>query len=366
MTVAASSCFMTASPSLRSLCAAVGLAAVGFTLTAPARAQDAGEPAAEAAPLPPRSNLVWEHELRSFDQSGYAEAVEGALAAFEQQLGRRLTPGPLGRVGLKVYAESGPGLSTPPSLVRAVAQALERRGFPRSGIFIVGQSETRLRSAGLLPPLSVGGSRFGDIEVKALDSGRFFDPEWHYDSPLQARMNQGMAERADPEEEARGSRDRLSLLPMPLIHEADFWVNLPVVTDHPALGINGALVNGTLGNASNTLRFLRSPATGPAAVAEMAAIPELRAGWVLNILSLERYQFIGGPIFNSLYTRSEPRLWLSDNPALLDALIRKRIDRAREEIGFRPLPSDLRLLAYAEQMGLGPAEAERARIITLP
>jgi hypothetical protein len=307
----------------------------------------------------PPSDQIWEAGLGDFSDQQYNRAVEAVLAAFEQSTGRILVPGKKGKVGLKVYTESGPGVSTPTKLVRAIAAALERRGFEREHLFIVGLNDNRLRSAGFLPPLSMGGNTFDGIPVYVLESGDYYDPLWFYDSPLPSRINSLLMDD-DATREASES-ERKSFLAVPLLLEVDFWINLPAYTDHPVLGINGALVNATLWNASNTLRFFRSPANAPAAVAEIAAIPELQEGWVCTLVSLERFQFIGGPIFNSLYTRSEPRLWLSPNPVILDAVMRERIDAGRRESGFRPLPQELRLLAYAEQIGLGSSDSFLAR-----
>ena len=157
--------------------------------------------------------------------------------------------------------------------------------------------------------------------------------------------------------------DRKSFLATPLFFDADFWINLPVYTDHPTLGVNGALVNATLWNASNTARFFRSPANAPAAVAEMSAIPELRQTWVFTITSLEHYQFIGGPFFNSLYSRSEPLVWLSTDPVMLDALMRDRIDKARRQGGFENVSEEIRTLEFAETLGVGSTKIKKVKII---
>jgi len=331
------------------------------SLVAPAALLAASAP----APKPPGIEPVWQARLPDFTVTSYDQQVERLISSYEAATGHRLVPGPKKRVGLKVYTDSGPGMATPVPLVKGVIAALERRGFESQNIFLVGLNALRLRMTGYLPSLSSGQTPFKDHPVYVLESNRYYDPVWFYDSPLPQRFDPIFAEKQtqDSPNSSTKDEDRKSFLATPLFLDADFWINLPVYTDHPTLGINGALVNATLWNASNTARFFRSPANAPAAVAEMSAIPELRQTWVFTLTSLEHYQFIGGPFFNSLYTVSEPVIWLSNDPVMMDALMRDRINSHRKQSGFENVDEDIRTLEFAETLGVGSTHTKSAKII---
>lgn len=329
-------------------------------------AQAANGQATKSFTPPPRAPL-WETRLPAFDMSAYATQVERLIGSWEEANGRHLAPGAKGKVGIKIYTDSGPGMATPIPLVHAVIAALARRGFKHEGIFVVGLNQLRMRMTGYLPSLVTGQTPFAGTPIYVLESGKFYDPGWFYDSPLPARFDPVFAE-AQTRGVANSStveEDRKSFLATPLFLDADFWINLPVYTDHPTLGVNGALVNATLWNASNTARFFRSPANAPAAVAEMGAIPELRETWVFSIASLEHYQFIGGPFFNSLYTVSEPVMWLSSDPVLIDTLMLDRINTWRVKNHFEPVSEEIRTLEFAEILGVGSAKHSDKQIIRL-
>lgn len=333
-------------------------------------ANPAAVPAVTQA-TPPVRQPVFESKLGDFGEGSYRQAVEQMLQAFERKSGHPLVPGVKKKVGLKIYADSGPGLATPFPLIRAVIDSLLKRGYTKEDIFLVGLNPLRLRLTGFLPSFATGVGPFDGHPMFVLESGKFYDPSWFYDSPLPSRFDPVLNEQA-VKVAAKGKsnttieEDRKSFLATPLFIEADFWINLPVYTDHPMLGINGALVNATLWNASNTFRFFKSPATAPAAVAEMAAIPELREGWALSIVSLQLYQFIGGPYFNSLYTVSEPKLWLSADPVLLDSLMLDRLNAARKRTGFDPIESDeARMLDFAQQLGVGYRDTDKVEWIKI-
>lgn len=320
---------------------------------------------AGAPKTPAVADPVWEARLAGFDEASYEGIVERMVTTFEQTTGRRLVPGAKKKVGLKIYADSGPGLATPVPLVKALIGALRKRGFDNKDIFLVGLNALRLRMTGYLPSLVSGETPFAGNPVYVLESGRYYDPLWFYDSPLPQRFDPIFAEQQTKgvSPESTRDQDRKSFLATPLFLDADFWINLPVYTDHPTLGINGALVNATLWNASNTARFFRSPANAPAAVAEMSAIPELRQTWMFTITSLQHYQFIGGPFFNSLYTASEPLVWLSTDPVMMDALARDRINAHRKREGFEPIDEEIRTLEFAETLGVGSTRTKNAKIV---
>lgn len=331
----------------------------------------AADPAGTATPPLQKGSApadpVWQAGLEAFDDATYEREVEKLISTFERSTGRALVPGAKRKVGLKVYADSGPGLATPVPLVKAVISALKRRGFEHENIFLVGLNALRLRMTGYLPSLVSGETPFFGNPVYVLESGRYYDPVWFYDSPLPQRFDpifaQQQVEGVSPT--STKDQDRKSFLATPLFLDADFWINIPVYSDHPTLGINGALVNATLWNASNTARFFRSPANAPAAVAEMSAIPELRQTWMFTIASLQHYQFIGGPFFNSLYTVSEPLLWLSNDPVIMDSLARDRINAQRRKHGFEPVNEEIRTLEFAETLGVGSTKTKLAKIVVV-
>lgn len=312
---------------------------------------------------PQLPGTVWTGRLETFDLGTYSREVDSLMAQFEDAIGHRLVPGEKGKVGLKIYADSGPGLATPIPLVKAVIAALVERGYAKEDIFLVGLNPLRLRFTGFLPSLITGEGPFEDHPIFILESGEFYDPGWFYDSPLPSRFDPVFLANRDDDHQERLEANRRSFLATPLFLEADFWINLPVYTDHPTLGVNGALVNATLWNASNTARFLNSPTNAPAAVAEMSAIPELRQTWLFTIASLQQYQFIGGPAYNSLYTVSDREIWLSADPVALDTLMLARINDHRTRWGFPIISEEIRTLEFAEVLKVGSTSNLDERVV---
>lgn len=313
-------------------------------------------------------NRVWEYNLDNFNEENYIRAVKTLFDSFETLTGQRLTPGAKRRVGIKIDSQGGVGMSTPKPLVNAVITALRSKGYQTNEIFLIDINESDLRAAGFIPPLSrrKEGNFFKATPVFILDSGQYYDPDWFYENPLaypwrKPSSSDSINNTFNLEEE---QKNRKSLLPKVLIDGVDFWINLPVVTDHPTLGIKGSLANATLWNVSNGERFFFSATNAALAAAEIAAIPELLSNWALTLMPLEYYQFIGGPAFNARYTRSEKYLWMSVNTVLLDALMLKKMNLARQNDSF-PLIKNISVFRYAEDVGVGSADIDSIEWVLL-
>ena len=302
-----------------------------------------------------KKSILWEAELVDFDQD-YSFQVDRLLKAFESERGIALKPSVIGKVGLKLDTRAGAGLSTPKGLIKGVIQALELRGFLREQIFLVDYSMHQLKEADFYE-LNGQMAQFEGCPVYALDAFEFFDELWFYDNPVPPISKQGLVEAmGDRPKWLKKNSDfdaRKSYLPMPLMFGCDFWINLAVCMDDPILGLDGALANASIWNVSNQWRFLLDSSTASVAVAEILAIPEVNERLILSILSLESYQFIGGPDFNALYSRSLPIVWMSDDPVAIDRYCLNLVNKERRKNGFDELSTRNLQLLYASNLGLG-------------
>lgn len=324
-------------------------------------------PAVASKPSFPEAHrrFIFECEPADFSSESYENAVENLLAAYEKNTGRKLVPAETRKVGLKIYTASGRGLETPKNLTRAVRDALEKRGFERENIVLVDLCERNLRLAGYLPPFRKKNDFFWEASpVVALDTGKHYHEKWFYENNLPTRES---TSGTDSEWEDIAN-ERKSFLPVPLLFEVDFWINLPVACDSPALGVCAAIGNATLWNAGNQKRFLDNPANAVHMAVSIATIPELRAKFELSILSLEKYQFIGGPVFNENYTLSEKQIWMSANPVILDFLIWQRMNRARTARGFEPIFPEPPLFSSAGkgEHSLGSCMTSELNLVRVP
>jgi hypothetical protein len=313
------------------------------------------------------NSMVYAYPMQDFGTDNYKAGVKWMFAEFELRTGKKLVPGKKHCAGLKIYTNSGDGVQTPLGLTRAVIAELRSRGFAGDEIFILDATESKLRETGYLPPLSARArdTEFEGTEVRCLDSNKWWSKTWFYDNPLPVDYTSEVGrEIIKSHESAKGEvvkneDTRKSFLSAPLIEDVDFWINLPVILDNFSMEVSGGLANATLWSVSNRERFFSSPANAPVAMAEISAIPELIGNWALTILSMEHYQIVGGPIFNSNYVRSDPVILGSADPAVLDAWAVRRMNAYRVALGFKPLSSPPFASSFARLVGVGSSDSDK-------
>lgn len=298
-------------------------------------------------------SVLFESSLPDFTPRAYDKVVSSLFKAYESEAGFKIKPGEKGKVGLKVYTNSGAGMCTPKALVDAVISQLVNRGYKREDITIVDMSRRKMRECGFLPKLSQvrdgAEDSYSGVRVADIESKQFFNKDWYYDNPLMPKNNRGMLKSID----LYNPELRKSYLPVPLFLTVDFWINLPVVTDMEGLGVCAAVGNMSIWNMSNNERFLKQPANASMAAAEVAAIPELKNSEIFTILSLERGQFVGGAIFNSRCTFSEKTVLMSANPVVIDYIAWETLNKYRRAFRFAQIDPMPPLLNYCRELQLG-------------
>ena len=311
-------------------------------------------------------DTVFECGVPEWNDEAYKKSVSSLFSAFEKQRGEKIKKGAKGKVGIKVYTNSGAGHHTPKALVDAVIAQLEKRGYKKSDITLMDMSRRKLRDCGFLPRYSELKKGVADnykgVNVADIESKKFFDRNWFYDNPLTPKNIRGMSGLTD----LYNPELRKSYLPVPLFLTVDFWINLPVITDMEGLGVCAAIGNASIWNMSNNERFLKSPANASMAAAEVFAIPELNDTHLFTILTLEKGQFVGGAVFNSRCTFSEPRIILSANPVVIDYISYELINKFRRSFGFAPISPQPPVLNYCRELRIGDWNLRQMNRVNVP
>ena len=131
----------------------------------------------EAKPFDPEKmrGEIFECRVSDWTQDDYDRAVAAMFRAYEKSYGAKIRKGEKGRVGIKVYTNSGAGMATPVELTEAVIDQLERRGYKRGDVTIVDMSRRKLRESGYLPEAVVnflallGWNPGDDREILSMD-----------------------------------------------------------------------------------------------------------------------------------------------------------------------------------------------------
>jgi uncharacterized protein (DUF362 family) len=217
------------------------------------------------------------------------------------------------KVGLKVNALGGRGLSSNLQLVEAICGRLQEAGIRASDIVIWDRDTDELEHVGF--HASIGGNRVQCFGTDRLD----------YEDELVTYGSVG---------------SRLSRI---LTKRCDVLINVPVLKDHDGAGITAALKN-MYGVIHNPNKY--HPNGCNPYVADVNMLPEIRAKLRLTICDATTASYEGGPGYKPQYAWKNNALVVSQDPVALDYIGWQIIERKRVEKGLKTLEADGRAPHY--------------------
>jgi hypothetical protein len=131
-------------------------------------------------------------------------------------------------------------------------------------------------------------------------------------------------------------------------------LNVPFIKDHRLLGLAAGLTSLTLGVVNNPGTFIERDG-----VAELAALPEIRAKHRLTLVNAIRGIYDGGPRADDAKMWNQNCLLAGTDMVAVDRIALDFLDSARYSQGLRSVSESGRpahYLAAAGKMGLGEAE----------
>ncbi len=217
------------------------------------------------------------------------------------------------KVGLKVNALGGRGLSSNLQLVEAICERLQGAGIRASDIVIWDRDTGELEHSGY--PVSTAAGR-----VQCFGTDRV-----GYEEELATYGSVG---------------SRLSKI---LTEHCDVLINVPVLKDHDGAGVTIAMKN-MYGVIHNPNKY--HPNGCNPYIADLNMLPEIRKKMRLTICDATMACFEGGPGFKPQYSWQENALIVAQDPVALDYSGWRIIERKRAEMKLKTLEAEGRAPHY--------------------
>jgi uncharacterized protein (DUF362 family) len=239
------------------------------------------------------------------------------------------------KVGVKVNALGGRGLSSNLQLVEAICERLQEAGTKAGDIVVWDRDSDELERAGF--HLSMGGNGVQCFGTDRVD----------YEQELVAYGSVG---------------SRLSRI---LTQRCNVLINVPVLKDHDGAGVTIALKN-MYGVIHNPNKY--HPNGCNPYIADVNMLPEIRSRMRLTLCDATTAQYEGGPAYKPEYSWKENALLVSQDPVALDYTGWRIIERKRAEKGLKTLEAEGRAphyIATAADAGhrLGTNDPRRIAVI---
>jgi uncharacterized protein (DUF362 family) len=217
------------------------------------------------------------------------------------------------KVGVKVNALGGRGLSSNLQLVEAICGRLQEAGIKAGDIVVWDRDSVEMERSGF--HLSMGGNGVQCFGTDRVD----------YEQDLVAYGSVG---------------SRLSRI---LTQRCNVLINVPLLKDHDSAGVTIAMKN-MYGVIHNPNKY--HPNGCNPYIADLNMLPEIRSRMRLTICDATTAQYEGGPGYKPEYSWKQNALLVSQDPVALDYTGWQTIERKRAEKGLKTLEAEGRAPHY--------------------
>ena len=217
------------------------------------------------------------------------------------------------RVGLKINAIAGRGLSTNIQLIEAVCERLQQAGIRAGDITVWDRDTAELERAGFRIATDSN-------KIQYLGTDRVgFETDPNTYGSVTSRVSKLLAERSD------------------------VMINLPILKDHGMAGVTAALKNmyGVIHNPNQCHSNNCNPY-----VADVNMLPAIRTKMRLTICDATTACYEGGPRHRPEFAWNYNALIVSQDPVALDYTGWQIIERKRAEAGLKTLEASGKPPAY--------------------